>query len=687
MELGGKTVLVCNCEGTMTLDGKALAKACGKTEAAYVNSQLCRAQIDNFRAALAGGKPLLVACTQEAPLFGEVKDATRPDAAIGYVNIRERAGWSAEGEAALPKIAALLAEAALDMPHTATVALKSQGVCLVYGRDEAAIEAAKQLAGRLDVTLLLSRPASVLPPRVMNVPIFKGTIAAAKGHLGAFEIVVNDYAPASPSARAHLAFDAARDGAASRCDLILDLSGAPALFPAPEKRDGYFRPDPKNPAAVQRALFEICDLVGEFDKPRYVAFDAAICAHSRSRKTGCTRCLDVCPASAISSAGDAVAIDPFLCGGCGACHSVCPTGAASYALPPPAALFQRLRALLGAYRAAGGRHPVVLVHDPRHGDELITLAARAGRGLPANVLPFVVNEVTQVGFDFLAVAFAYGAAQVRILVPPGKRGELAGLAGQIGLSESMMAGLGFGGGRVDLLLDTDPEALSAALYGAEKIAGPRAADFTPPSDKRSLIRAALLALHEVAPTPVEKIPLPPNAPFGAVLVDVAGCTVCLACVGACPTGALQDNPDAPQLRFQEDACVQCGLCKVTCPEKVIRLEPRLNFTAEASRAILFKEDAPFHCIRCNKAFGSKSTIDKIIGQLAGKHAMFQSPVAIQSMQMCDNCRVVARFEDKDPYFAGRELPRTSEDYFREREEEEKARAANPPGGNGKNLKN
>jgi len=28
MKLNGKEVLVCNCEGTMTIDGKALAKAC-----------------------------------------------------------------------------------------------------------------------------------------------------------------------------------------------------------------------------------------------------------------------------------------------------------------------------------------------------------------------------------------------------------------------------------------------------------------------------------------------------------------------------------------------------------------------------------------------------------------------------------------------------------------------------------
>ena len=38
-----------------------------------------------------------------------------------------------------------------------------------------------------------------------------------------------------------------------------------------------------------------------------------------------------------------------------------------------------------------------------------------------------------------------------------------------------------------------------------------------------------------------------------------------------PGSALADNPDAPQLRFIEKNCVQCGLCASTCPEDAITL--------------------------------------------------------------------------------------------------------------------
>ena len=179
---------------------------------------------------------------------------------------------------------------------------------------------------------------------------------------------VDDYALPRPSSRGALVFGKPRDGAASTCDLVVDLSGGTPLFPAHDLRPGYLRADPRDAAAVARALFEAAHLVGTFDKPRYIDFSDELCAHSRSRITGCTRCLDLCPTGAIAPAGDHVAIDPYVCAGCGACAAACPTGAASYALPPADALLRRLRTLLTAYREAGGSDAIVLFHDGDHGE-------------------------------------------------------------------------------------------------------------------------------------------------------------------------------------------------------------------------------------------------------------------------------------------------------------------------------
>src|SRR5262249_40851352 len=160
-----------------------------------------------------------------------------------------------------------------------------------------------------DVTVLITPPADVIPPRITAFPVVQGRIRSAKGHLGAFELTVDDYAQPSPSSRNALAFGAARNGAVSRCDVVLDLSGAAPLFSAPDRRDGYLRADPGDPAAVLRTAFKARDLVGTFDKPRYITFTEGLCVHSRSRIVGCNRCLDLCPAGAIAPAGDYVAID------------------------------------------------------------------------------------------------------------------------------------------------------------------------------------------------------------------------------------------------------------------------------------------------------------------------------------------------------------------------------------------
>lgn len=672
MEIGGRTVVLCDCEGTMPLDGKALARACVAAGPNAVNHRLCRAELDNLLSAAKAGKPLVIGCTQEEPLLAEALAGA--GVAASFANIRERALWSDEAARAMPKVAALLAETALDPPAVPALTLKSAGVCLVYGRDDVALVAAHQLADRLDVTLLLSKPAEILPPRVMKVPTYRGTIAIAKGHLGAFELVVNDYAPTKPSSRSALAFEPPRDGAKTLCDLILDLSGGAPLFAGGERRDGYLRPDPKSPASVQTALFAIANLVGEFEKPRYIDFKSELCAHSRSQIVGCTRCLDVCPTGAIAPAGDSVVVDAFACGGCGACNSVCPTGAADYAMPPIDFLAKRLRTLLAAYAKAGGEKAALLVHDPRKGAEVIDAMARFGRGLPARVIPFAVNEVTQLGFEFLVLAFAYGAAQVTILAHPEKRDEMAALAGQIGQAETLLQGLGYGAGRLHVLVEADPDAVEAGLYGLPEIAPIAGGGFLPLGGKRGLARLALAHLHKSAPEPRAVLPLLPGAPFGAVDIKVDGCTLCLACVGACPTGALLDNPDMPQLRFQEEACVQCGLCKATCPEKVISLTPRLNFTDDATGAIVLKTEPPFHCVNCGKPFGTKSSIERIVAQLAGKHAMFRDEKRVRLIQMCEDCRVIVQIEDRsDDPFAGpaRPKPRTTEDYLRERDERDK----------------
>jgi ferredoxin len=559
------------------------------------------------------------------------------------------------------------------------VTMESAGVALILGRDQTAVDMAAKLASRLDVTVVLSSLADIIAPRKAEFPIRVGRARNVSGWLGAFEVVIDGYGEPVVSSRAGLVAGSLRNGLTSSCDILIDLTGDPALVPAPDLRAGYLRADPASPAAVAQLIFDAADLVGTFDKPKYIDFKPDLCAHSRSKITGCTRCLDLCPTGAITPNGDHVAISAEICAGCGACAAACPTGAASTALPTSDALLSRLRALLMTYGSAGGRAPVVLFHDGDHGWGVIEALARFGDGLPANVLPVEVNEVTQIGIEAMSAVFAYGGASVRLLTRAKPKHDIAGLHANVTLANQLMQPQGYGAQPVATIETDDPDALLAQLFSAQGGTVTTAPSrFLPVGGKRDLMLLALREMHAVAPAPVSVIALEKGAPFGRIQIEESGCTLCLSCVSACPVSALGDNPDKPMLTFDESLCVQCGLCAATCPENVMTLEPRVNFEAFGAAPIVLKQEEPACCTECGKAFGVKSTIDRIAAKLEGKHWMFagQNSPRMKVLYMCEDCRVGAMTAQSfDPYGAPERAPaKTSDDYLREREEISRARA-------------
>jgi len=674
MRIADKHCLVCSCEGTMVLDAKAIAVALDADAPPRIHHQLCRGEIDRLSTAVAEPGELVIACAQESALFEELATGPHAAASVRAIDIRNAAGWSKAAGDATPKIAALLAQATLTPPASASVALTSRGRCLIAGDAEVAIAAAERLARALDVTLLLTA-GDALPPRARLFALLRGTITCLAGHLGNFRVAFGDLAMLRPAARDRLEFAPPKADSTAEFDIVVDLRGDSPLVQAPEKRDGYLRADPGDRLAVERALFDAAQLTGDFEKPRYVQFDASICAHSRAGQVGCHRCLDHCPTGAITPAGEHVTIDPFVCAGCGACAALCPSGAATYAAPSPNHQLERLRALATTYQRAGGASPRLLVHDERHGADLIDAMARYGDGLPADVIPFALAEPTQLGLEFFATALAYGFTRIDVLLPWRKAGEALALETNIAYAEAVLDGLGLGSGRVALLFEDDPDPLAARLWDGRPAPIASVSRFLPLGGKRERQRMALDALHAASPTKPDAIAMPAEAPLGRIVVDVDGCTLCLACVGACPTGALIDNPDQPMVRFIEDACIQCGLCRTICPEKVIRLEPRISFHAAAKSPQVIKQEEPATCPRCGKSFGTRSTIDRIVRQLASKHSMFQTAARIESLRMCEDCRVAVQFEVEDnPLAAGpRPAMRTTDDYLRERDAIEAAR--------------
>ena len=124
------------------------------------------------------------------------------------------------------------------------------------------------------------------------------------------------------------------------------------------------------------------------------------------------------------------------------------------------------------------------------------------------------------------------------------------------------------------------------------------------------------------------------------------------------------------MALTEGACVQCGLCAATCPEKVIRLEPRYDFTSAALTPEVLHEEEPAACIRCGKPFGTKAMVERVFEQLEGKHPMFRNSAQAALIRMCDDCRIAAMAEEGgDPMAMGeRPRPRTTDDYVKAEKE-------------------
>lgn len=643
-----KQLILCDCSGSQEIDSERLSDVTGLS-CSKMHSALCTSQTDSAAAAIGAGDAV-ICCTQEQRLFEEIAgEIGAPSPA--FLDLRDRAGWTADEGDLLPKMSALVAEAALDTSAAKTVDVVSEGLCLIVGSGDVALAAAKRLQDSLAVTVLLTGEDE--PPMSRDFDVVRGQLRQASGALGQFQVTIDALQQLDTTGRSW-SWTAPRDGGRSECDIILDLTGGTPLFPAHEKREGYLRADPKGVQAVADAVLEASQLVGTFEKPLYVRSEPLLCAHSRASQTGCTNCLDVCPTGAISPNGDHVSIDPMICAGCGACASLCPSGSITYDAPPTDTLMRRIQVLAKAYLDAGGNAPRLLVVN-EHGAEMIRLAARFGRGLPADVLPLELEAMNTFGHAEILAALAAGFAHVSLLMSP--KVDRAVQERELTLAQAIA------GDKATLLDLNDPDALSGALFGAE-VPAPINEPLRPMGTRRQITRQAARALAPEA----DMLPLPDDAPYGAVLVDTDSCTLCLSCVSLCPSGALGDNPDLPQLRFQEDACLQCGLCANVCPEQAISYEPRLNLQPEALSQVVVHEEEPFACVECGTLFGVKSTIERITEKLAGKHAMFATSDAARMIQMCDDCRVNAQFHQENNPFEGKERPRvrTTADYLSKR---------------------
>ena len=348
-------------------------------------------------------------------------------------------------------------------------------------------------------------------------------------------------------------------------------------------------------------LSRILGAAEAFKAPSVVVV-ARLCTHRHHQASSCSRCVDVCPAQAVTVSAEGPSVDALSCADCGACVSVCPTGALAALRPTDRRLVEQItaasepgkRMMLACARAPAGDPGAVKVGCLARLDPSLLLTAFSHE---AGAITLCTGACETCSVKEAATRLSSVAADTRRIL------ELFDLPGRIDIEERQ------GRSQTDADRDREPATREArsrpgglgstvitrrgffgilrhggtyaaataagVLTGQEEAVvdeGPRRELLVLASSKRErLLEALRLLVAETAPPPEADVL------FVAPQLDSERCDLCGLCGRLCPTGALtlaEGEGGGPLcITCRPEACVSCRLCEEVCGRQALTLAP------------------------------------------------------------------------------------------------------------------
>lgn len=291
-----------------------------------------------------------------------------------------------------------------------------------------------------------------------------------------------------------------------------------------------------------------------------LACDPSRCLRMRYSGSSCDRCSTVCRSRAIDLS-DGLQLDRGACSGCLACSTVCPSGALEADVSCHQ-LFNLLAAhhqetfVLGCSRTTGPAHHRLPCLGMLSLEHLLVLAGRTAcrlqldctgcRDCNANGMLSLLSATLQ-----RVVALQTPSHPVELIEAPELLDYRVEQLDRRGFFSSFRTLASQG---AQAVLAEDEPAAERHAYGDKVL--PRRHRLLLEHRQRLSPAAATACSHQITFTDA--------------------CTACMACVQACPTGALvksapQDDTAIPP-RFNAEHCTGCGLCVEFCLDAAVFLK-------------------------------------------------------------------------------------------------------------------